>query len=93
LGRSKIAISSSRDHWKRILPGLIVSLVAIAVVLSLLDLKKFTQVIRQADLGFLLAGCCATLLWLVIRGFVWRTLLRNKASYRDSFLTINEDTC
>lgn len=60
------------------------------MVLSLLDLKKFTQVIRQADLVFLLAGCCATLLWLVIRGFVWRTLLRNKASYRDSFLTINE---
>ena len=35
-------------------------------------------------------GLCATLLWLVIRGFVWRTLLQNKASYRDSFLTINE---
>jgi len=69
---------------------LIVSLVAIAVVISLLDLKKFTQVIRQADIAFLLAGCCATLLWLVIRGFVWRTLLQNKASYRDSFLTINE---
>ena len=60
------------------------------MVISLLDLKKFTQVIRQADIAFLLAGCCATLLWLVIRGFVWRTLLQNKASYRDSFLTINE---
>ena len=67
-----------------------ISLVAIVVVISLLDFKKFWQVLRQADLWFLLAGSCATLLWLVIRGFVWRTLLQNKASYRDCFLTINE---
>jgi len=90
LGRSKIAISSTRNNWKRILPGLIVSVVAIAVVISVLDFKKFWQVLRQADLWFLLAGSCAALLWLVIRGFVWRTLLQNKASYRDCFLTVNE---
>jgi uncharacterized protein (TIRG00374 family) len=64
--------------------------VAIAVVISLLDFKKFWQALRQADLWFLLAGSCAALLWLVIRGFVWRTLLQNKASYRDCFLTVNE---
>jgi uncharacterized protein (TIRG00374 family) len=90
LGRSKIAISSTKNNWKRILPGLIVSVVALVVVISLLDFKKFGQVLLQADLRFLLAGAFTTLLWLVIRGFVWRTLLQNKASYRDSFITINE---
>jgi uncharacterized protein (TIRG00374 family) len=90
LGRSKIAISSIRNNWKRILPGLIVSAVALVVVFSLLDLKKFWQALLQADLRFILAGIFTTLLWLVIRGFVWRTLLQNKASYRDCFLTINE---
>jgi len=90
LGRSNIAISSTRNNWKSILPGLIVSLVALVVVFSMLDLKKFIQALLQADLRFVLAGILTSLLWLVIRGFVWRTLLQNKASFRDSFLTINE---
>jgi uncharacterized protein (TIRG00374 family) len=90
LGRSKIAISSTRNNWKRILPGLVISVIAIAVILSMLDFKKFIQVLLQADVRFLLLGACSTLLWLVIRGNVWRTLLQNKASYRDSFLTVNE---
>jgi hypothetical protein len=69
---------------------LIVSVVALAVVFSMLDFKKFAQVLLQADLRFILLGAGATLLWLIIRGFFWRTLLLNKASNRDSFLTINE---
>lgn len=89
-GRSKIAISSTRNNWKRILPGLIVSLAALAVVFSLIDLKKFGQAIRQADLHFLLAGILSEVLWLLVRGFVWRTLLQNKASYHDAFITVGE---
>src|SRR4030042_4177941 len=89
-GRSKIAISSPRNNWTRFLPGLIVSAVALAVVISSVNYKKFVQALLQADLRFLFAGAFATLLWLVIRGVVWRTLLQNKASYRDSFITINE---
>src|SRR4030067_2004354 len=89
-GRSKIAIASNRESWEGLLPGLIVSGIALAVVISLLDIKKFGQALLQADLRFLLAGALASLLWLVIRGFVWRTLLQNQASYRDSFFTINE---
>jgi uncharacterized protein (TIRG00374 family) len=64
--------------------------VALAVVISMLDFNKFAQVLLQADLRFILLGVGASLLWLIIRGFVWRTLLLNRASYRDSFLTINE---
>lgn len=74
----------------RILPGLIISLAALAVVFSLLDLKKFGQAIEQADLRFLVLGVLSDVLWLLIRGVVWRTLLQNKASYRDSFITVNE---
>jgi uncharacterized protein (TIRG00374 family) len=73
-----------------LLPGLVVSLAALVVVFSLLDLRKFWQALLQADLRFLLAGALVSLLWLFIRGFVWRTLLQDKASYRDSFFTINE---
>jgi uncharacterized protein (TIRG00374 family) len=67
-----------------------ISLVALAVVIYLLDIKKFSQALLQADLRFVLAAAFFSLLWLFARGNVWRTLLQNKASYRDSFLTISE---
>jgi glycosyltransferase 2 family protein len=89
-GRSKIAIPSTTSNWKRILPGLLVSLVAIALVVSRLDLPKFGQALLQAKLGYLLLGILAALLWLVVRAFFWRTLLQNKASYSDAFFTVNE---
>ncbi len=56
----------------------------------MLDLRKFGQAIRQADVRFLLAGILSEVLWLLARGFVWRTLLQNKASYKDTFISINE---
>jgi glycosyltransferase 2 family protein len=68
----------------------VVSVVALAVVFSLLDLRKFVQAVQQADFRFLLMGTLASLLWLLIRGFVWRTLLQDKASYHDAFFTVNE---
>jgi uncharacterized protein (TIRG00374 family) len=74
----------------RILPGLIISLAALAVVFSLVDRQKFVEAIRQADIRFLLAGVLSELLWLLVRGFFWRTLLQNKASYKDAFITVNE---
>jgi uncharacterized protein (TIRG00374 family) len=72
------------------LPGLIVSLAALAIVFSMLDLRKFGQAVQQADFRFLLAGILSEILWLLVRGFVWRTLLQNKASYHDTFISINE---
>ena len=89
-GRSKIATPSSTHNWKRILPGLVVSLVALIIVFSMLDLRKFGQALLQADLRYLLAAILAALLWLFVRGFFWRTLLQNKASYYDTFITVNE---
>jgi len=89
-GRSKIAISSTKNNWKRILPGLIISAVALAIVFSMLDLRKFVLAIQQADIRFLLAGILSEILWLIVRGFFWRTLMQNKATYKDSFITINE---
>lgn len=74
----------------RILPGLIVSLAALAIVFSMLDLHSFAEAVEQADLRFLLLGIASEVLWLVVRGFFWRTLLQNKATYHDAFITINE---
>jgi uncharacterized protein (TIRG00374 family) len=89
-GRSKIAIASNKGNWKRILPGLIISVTALAIVFSLLDLRKFVLAIKQANLLFLLLGILSEILWLVVRGAFWRTLLQKKATYHDAFITINE---
>lgn len=89
-GRSNIAISSSKNNWWRILPGLIISLAALAVVFYMLDLRKFVQAIQQADLRFFLLGIVSEILWLTVRGFFWHTLLQKKASYHDAFITISE---
>jgi uncharacterized protein (TIRG00374 family) len=56
----------------------------------MLDLRKFGQAVQQADLRFLLAGILSEVLWLLVRGFFWRTLLLNKASYHDTFISVNE---
>jgi len=82
-----------RNFWKstrRWLPGAIISLVAIAVILYFVDLDRFVNAIRSADYRLLLVSFSISMVWLVVRAQVWRTLLQNKATYRDTFLTICE---
>ena len=81
------------QFWKsarRWLPGVIISLAAIAAILYFVDLRQLTGAVRSADWRFLLVGIVVSCLWLPVRGLVWRTLLQNKASYRHVFLTLCE---
>lgn len=81
------------NFWKsarRWLPGVIISLVAIAAILYFVDLQRFVQAIRSANYWLLLAAFAGSLIWLLVRGMVWLTLLRGKATYRDTFLTVCE---
>ena len=89
-GRSNIATVSSKSNWRRILPGILISLVALVIVFRLIDPRKLGDAVKQADVRFLLLGILSEVVWLLVRGFVWRTLLQNKASYRDAFTTVNE---
>ncbi len=79
--------------WKstrRWLPGVIISLVAIAAILYFVDLQDFVQAIRSANYWLILLGFLFSMTFLFVRGLVWRTLLHGKASYRDTFLTVCE---
>jgi uncharacterized protein (TIRG00374 family) len=76
--------------FRRILPGLIISGILVAVILYFVDLKATAEAIRVANYGLLLIVFFLGILWLMVRGLVWRTLLRNRASYRDVFLTLTE---
>jgi glycosyltransferase 2 family protein len=72
------------------LPGVIISMAAIAAVLYKVDLHKTVDAIRSARYWLLLIVVGTGLVWLLVRAMVWRTLLREKASYRDVFFTVNE---
>jgi uncharacterized protein (TIRG00374 family) len=82
-----------QKFWKtagKWLPGLIISLVAIILIIEYVDLGRLVDAIRSANYWLLLIFFAISLVWLSVRAIVWRTLLQNKASYKNVFLTISE---
>ena len=82
-----------QNFWKsarRWLPGVIISLIAIVVIVRFVDLKRFMEAIHSANAWLLLAFFATTMVWLLVRGLVWRTLLRTRASYKDVYWTLCE---
>ena len=75
---------------RRMLPGLIISIILVVVILYFVDLRVTFAAIQAANYGLLLICLILGVLWLMVRGLVWRTLLRNRASYKDVFLTLME---
>ncbi len=75
---------------KRWLPGAIISLVLIAVILYFVDLRAMVDAVRHANYALLGIGTAIGFLWMAVRAIVWRTLLRNRASYQDVFFTVGE---
>jgi uncharacterized protein (TIRG00374 family) len=82
-----------KNFWKsarRWLPGVVISLIAIVVIVYFVDLHRFVEAIRSANYWLILAMLVISIIWLAVRGIVWRTLLRGRASYRDVFWTLCE---
>ena len=75
---------------KRWLPGAIISILLIAAILYFVDLRAMLDAIRHANYGLLAIALTIGFLWMVVRAVVWRTLLRNRASYQAVFWTIGE---
>lgn len=72
------------------LPGLVVSLVSLAVVFYFVDIRKFFIALQQANYFLVALGLILSFTWLVVRAAFWRTLLQEKATYSQSFFTICE---
>jgi len=75
---------------KRWLPGALVSILLIAGILYFVDFREMAQAILSANYLILVMALPLSFLWMAVRAIVWRTLLRNRASYRDVLLTIGE---
>lgn len=75
---------------KRWLPGAIISILLIAAILYFVDLRVMLTAIRNANYTLLLIAFAVGFVWITVRAQVWRTLLRNRASFSDVFWTIGE---
>jgi glycosyltransferase 2 family protein len=75
---------------KRWLPGALVSILLIVVILYFVDLGAMLDAIRAANYGILGIALVLGFIWMAVRAIVWRTLLRNRASYMDVFWTVGE---
>ena len=76
--------------FRRMLPGFIISIILVAVILYFVDLRQTFAAIKAANYTVLLFLFILSVLWLMVRAVVWRVLLRNRASYRNVFLTLTE---
>jgi glycosyltransferase 2 family protein len=76
--------------WRKVLPGLVVSVVSLAIVLYFVDLRELGEALRLADYRFIAGGVLVTFTWLAVRGKVWQTLLPGRLPYKVVFLTLSE---
>jgi uncharacterized protein (TIRG00374 family) len=74
---------------KRWLPGALISILLIAAILYFVDLPKMLAALRAADYRIIIVAVLLAFGWLYVRAFVWRTLLRNRASYWAVFHSLN----
>ena len=76
--------------WKRWLPGAVISVGLIAIFVYFVDFGEMADAVRNANYVFLGISFAIGFVWLAIRAQVWRTLLRERASYMDVFWTVGE---
>lgn len=83
-------MASIFKNTKRWLPGALISIVLIGAILYFVDLPKVFAAIRSADYRILGVATILAFAWMFLRGVVWRTLLRDRAPYRDVMMSLGE---
>src|SRR5574338_667907 len=83
-------MSESQNNLKRILPGVLVSIALIAAILYFVDIKTTWEAMRNANYWLIGIAFVLSFVWLAVRAIVWRTLLRDKPTFKDVFFTEGE---
>jgi uncharacterized protein (TIRG00374 family) len=83
-------VTSNRQDWRKLAPGLIISAIAVVAILYFVDLRRLFLALQRADYRYVALFFGISLTWLLVRGLVWRTLLQEQASFSQVFLTLNE---
>lgn len=74
----------------RWLPGALISLLLIGGILYFVDLSRVAAAFRKADHRLLAFALALSFAWLFVRAVVWRILLRDRPTYRDTMLALSE---
>ncbi len=82
--------NATRQDWRRLLPGLLISVASLAIVLYLAKPQRLVAALRLADYRLVIVGGSLSLVWLLVRGMAWRTLLQEKVSLNQTFFTLTE---
>lgn len=72
------------------LPGLLISAVALVIVFYCTGVNELGAAIRYADYRYFPFVLILFFLAMAARGFAWKTLLGHQVSFRHSFMTLNE---
>ncbi|MEJ2348896.1 MAG: lysylphosphatidylglycerol synthase transmembrane domain-containing protein [Anaerolineales bacterium] len=73
----------------RILPGVLLSLIALAAVFYFVDLKEVGHAFEEADYWYLIPVVVVYTTALGIRGLAWRALLSDEPPFKQVFLILN----
>jgi uncharacterized protein (TIRG00374 family) len=82
-----------RKFWqsaRRWLPGTTISLVLLGIILYFVDLNAVWSALKKADYRFLLLALLGSIVWFMVRGIVWWTLLQKRATYKITFFCLSE---
>ena len=71
----------------RILPGILVSLVALGVLFSLIDCIGFVAALRQANYVSILIALPIYIVSYLVRSRGWHLILKEEPSFKQVFLT------
>ncbi len=72
------------------LPGLIISAIALIIILFLVDFKQLSKALQLANYRLVGLFIVISFLWIVVRTFVWHSLLQGSYTKRDVFWAINQ---
>ncbi|HEY4718395.1 MAG TPA: lysylphosphatidylglycerol synthase transmembrane domain-containing protein [Anaerolineales bacterium] len=91
MNNAKQATKRPSAIWLRLLPGLLVSVAAIAALVAFVDLSEVQKAFSQVELIPALPLVVALFLGTVgARAMAWRTTLQEQPSFRDSFFVLNQ---
>ncbi|MCX8062345.1 MAG: flippase-like domain-containing protein [Anaerolineales bacterium] len=81
-----IASGEKQRFWL----GILISLVCLGILAYFTDWEQFWRALQLANYGLIGLAIFLSLVWLAVRGFVWRSLLQEKASFWLVFRAVNQ---
>jgi len=76
--------------WVRMLPGLVITAVAVIALIYLVDLGQMQEALALADYRVLPFVVLVFFGTIMARAMAWRTVLMEQARFRDCFLALNQ---